>query len=185
MTNQLAHLQPRQDLAESRHAVSTQAIIFDPQTIHSMMQMAEMRDAQAGNLENEDRIAERAELRPKRAQISGHVAHPDIIHENVVHRLFARLVGPAAQHVFDAWIGVHREVGRMRPVHRRDPRHLGGDGAGGEALYRVPVSAAMDGNTVEPAVEQLQFAENTMRQQASLTLLNRRISGLMSAIKGE
>ena len=67
----------------------------------------------------------------------------------------------------------------------RDPRHMGGGGAGGDALYRVPVSAAMDGNTVEPAVEQLQFAENTMRQQASLTLLNRRISGLMSAIRGE
>ena len=67
-----------------------------------------------------------------------------------------------------------------------DARHLGGGGAaGGEAMFRVPVTASLDGNTVEPAIEQLQFAENVLRQQASLTLLNRRISGLMSAIKGE
>jgi flagellar basal-body rod protein FlgB len=51
--------------------------------------------------------------------------------------------------------------------------------------YRVPLNAALDGNTVEPAVEQVQFAENALRQQASLTFLNRRISGLMSAIRGE
>ena len=51
--------------------------------------------------------------------------------------------------------------------------------------FRVPVNAALDGNTVEPAVEQAKFAENALRQQASLTFLNRRISGLMAAIKGE
>nr|WP_111299292.1 flagellar basal body rod protein FlgB [Paracoccus saliphilus] len=51
--------------------------------------------------------------------------------------------------------------------------------------WRVPVSASLDGNTVEPAVEQVQFAENALRQQASLTFLNRRISGLMTAIRGE
>jgi flagellar basal-body rod protein FlgB len=56
---------------------------------------------------------------------------------------------------------------------------------GGEAGFRVPLNMALDGNTVEPAVEQVQFAENALRQQASLTFLNRRISGLMSAIKGE
>jgi flagellar basal-body rod protein FlgB len=51
--------------------------------------------------------------------------------------------------------------------------------------YRVPTTASLDGNTVELAVEQVQFAENALRQQASLTFLNRRISGLMSAIRGE
>ena len=42
-----------------------------------------------------------------------------------------------------------------------------------------------DGNTVELHVEQLQFSENVMRYQTSLEFLNRKISGLMSAIKGE
>lgn len=56
---------------------------------------------------------------------------------------------------------------------------------GATVLYRTPTTASLDGNTVELSVEQMEFAENTVRYQASLTLLNRRISGLMTAIKGE
>ncbi|MCE6953014.1 flagellar basal body rod protein FlgB [Cereibacter sphaeroides] len=68
-----------------------------------------------------------------------------------------------------------------------DSRHLamGGPAASGEALYRDPVTPSLDGNTVEMAVEQMEFSENTLRYQTSLALLNRRISGLMTAIKGE
>ena len=64
-------------------------------------------------------------------------------------------------------------------------RHL--SGAVGETTmgYRVPVTPSLDGNTVEPGVEQMEFAENTLRYQTSLQMLNRRISGLMIAIKGE
>lgn len=51
--------------------------------------------------------------------------------------------------------------------------------------YRQPVNAALDGNTVELAVEQMEFAENSLRYQTSLTLLNRRISGVMNAMRGE
>ncbi|NBO21596.1 MAG: flagellar basal body rod protein FlgB [Rhodobacteraceae bacterium] len=51
--------------------------------------------------------------------------------------------------------------------------------------YRVPVEASLDGNTVELPVEQMQFSENALRYQTTLSLLNRRISGLMTAIKGE
>ena len=51
--------------------------------------------------------------------------------------------------------------------------------------YRVPVNKSLDGNTVELSVEQMEFAENTLRYQTSLSFINRRISGLMSAIKGE
>jgi flagellar basal-body rod protein FlgB len=35
------------------------------------------------------------------------------------------------------------------------------------------------------SVEQMEFSENVVRYQTSLTFLNRKISGLMSAIKGE
>ncbi|MGP3723793.1 flagellar basal body rod protein FlgB [Cereibacter sphaeroides] len=68
-----------------------------------------------------------------------------------------------------------------------EARHFaaGGPAARGEALYRDPVTPSLDGNTVEMAVEQMEFAENTLRYQTSLALLNRRISGLMTAIKGE
>lgn len=51
--------------------------------------------------------------------------------------------------------------------------------------YRQPVNVSLDGNTVELAVEQMEFAENSLRYQTSLTLLNRRISSAMNAMKGE
>ncbi|MEL7300681.1 MAG: flagellar basal body rod protein FlgB [Pseudomonadota bacterium] len=53
------------------------------------------------------------------------------------------------------------------------------------AAYRKPVSASLDSNTVELAVEQMEFAENALRYQTSLTLLNRRISGALNAMRGE
>ena len=54
-----------------------------------------------------------------------------------------------------------------------------------KALYREPIVASLDGNTVELSVEQMQFAENTMRYQTTLTFLNGKIGKLMSAIRGE
>jgi flagellar basal-body rod protein FlgB len=51
--------------------------------------------------------------------------------------------------------------------------------------FRDPINPSMDGNTVELAVEQMEFSENVMRYQTTLSFLNRRISGLMSAIRGE
>ena len=52
-------------------------------------------------------------------------------------------------------------------------------------FYRQPINPSMDGNTVELSVEQLEFSENSVRYQTSLEFLNKRISGLMTAIKGE
>lgn len=51
--------------------------------------------------------------------------------------------------------------------------------------FRQNITPSMDGNTVELHVEQMQFSENVMKYQTSLEFLNRKISGLMSAIKGE
>lgn len=79
-----------------------------------------------------------------------------------------------------------RRVQGTRSLTVTHSGHIADIGAAtGQAGYRVPVTAALDGNTVDPAIEQVQFAENILRQQASLTFLNRRISGLMSAIRGE
>ena len=52
-------------------------------------------------------------------------------------------------------------------------------------FYRQPINPSMDGNTVELSVEQLEFSENSVRYQTSLEFLNKRIAGLMSAIRGE
>lgn len=51
--------------------------------------------------------------------------------------------------------------------------------------YRDPVTPSLDGNTVEPAVEQMQFSQNVMGYQTSLAFLNNRITTLMTAIKGQ
>ena len=52
-------------------------------------------------------------------------------------------------------------------------------------LYREPINPSLDGNTVEMGVEQMEFSENVIRYQTTLQFLNKRISGLMSAIRGE
>lgn len=74
------------------------------------------------------------------------------------------------------------------PLAATNASHLGGqaEGRGGaEALYRVPQSPSLDGNTVETQVEQAKFAENTVRYRASLDFLGGRISSLVGAIRGE
>ena len=55
----------------------------------------------------------------------------------------------------------------------------------GKAFYRDPIIASLDGNTVELSVEQMQFAENTMRYQTTLKFLNGKITKMLSAIRGE
>jgi flagellar basal-body rod protein FlgB len=61
--------------------------------------------------------------------------------------------------------------------------------AGGETnpnmKYRVPMAPALDGNTVDVQMEQANFAENSVRFQATLTFLNSRFRGLLTAITGE
>jgi|TARA_B100000927_G_C16059983_1_gene306714 flagellar basal-body rod protein FlgB len=56
---------------------------------------------------------------------------------------------------------------------------------GKDSVYRLPIHPSLDGNTVEMAVEQMQFSENVMRYQTTLSFLNNKIAGLRSAIKGE
>ncbi len=56
---------------------------------------------------------------------------------------------------------------------------------GKDSVYRLPIHPSLDGNTVEMAVEQMQFSENVMRYQTTLSFLNNKIAGLKSAIKGE
>jgi flagellar basal-body rod protein FlgB len=54
-----------------------------------------------------------------------------------------------------------------------------------DAYYREPLIASLDGNTVELAVEQMQFAENTMRYSTTVNFLNGKINKIISAIRGE
>ena len=52
-------------------------------------------------------------------------------------------------------------------------------------MYRNPLHASLDGNTVDSHVEQAQFSENALMFQTSFTFLNGKVQGLMKALKGE
>lgn len=54
-----------------------------------------------------------------------------------------------------------------------------------EKLYRQPLQASLDGNTVESQVEQSEFTENAIHYQISLRFISSRFKSLLSAIKGE
>lgn len=68
--------------------------------------------------------------------------------------------------------------------------HIGGgtNGANGatnpDLKYRTPLAPALDGNTVDAQIEQAAFAENSVRYQATLTMLNGKFRALMTAITG-
>ena len=56
--------------------------------------------------------------------------------------------------------------------------------AGQTLAYRVPMQPSMDGNTVDPQVEQAAFAGNTVHYQASLSFITAQIHMLRAAITG-
>ena len=67
--------------------------------------------------------------------------------------------------------------------------HIGGAASANAATnpdlkYRTPLAPALDGNTVDAQIEQASFAENAVRYQATLTFLNSKFRGLLTAILG-
>ena len=49
----------------------------------------------------------------------------------------------------------------------------------GKVQYRDPLTPSMDGNTVELSVEQMEFAENSVRYQTTLNFINSKLTGLI------
>lgn len=50
--------------------------------------------------------------------------------------------------------------------------------------YRIPAQGAVDGNTVDMDAERNQFADNGVRYEAGLTMINADIKAMMAAIQG-
>ena len=91
---------------------------------------------------------------------------------------------------FKAALASAREPqGGALPLQLTQGAHQQGSGAVADndptLLYRVPLAPALDGNTVDPQLEQAAFAENAVRYQATLTMLNSRLRSLMTAITGQ
>ncbi|MES2743758.1 MAG: flagellar basal body rod protein FlgB [Pseudomonadota bacterium] len=51
-------------------------------------------------------------------------------------------------------------------------------------LFRTPAQGAVDGNTVEMDVERSAFADNGIRYETGVTLINAQIKGMLTAIQG-
>lgn len=54
-----------------------------------------------------------------------------------------------------------------------------------EQLWRMPMQPSRDGNTVDAQIEQAAFADASLHYQASLSFLDGRLKGLMTAITGQ
>jgi flagellar basal-body rod protein FlgB len=51
-------------------------------------------------------------------------------------------------------------------------------------LYRTVTQGAVDGNTVDMDTERTQFADNALRYEAGITMLNQQIRNMLQAIQG-
>lgn len=77
------------------------------------------------------------------------------------------------------------EKADMKMTNGKHIDSSGNSKIGSEILYRIPNQPSLDGNTVDLQTERSAFMENSMMYQASLRFLNGKISGLMTAIRGE
>jgi flagellar basal-body rod protein FlgB len=78
-------------------------------------------------------------------------------------------------------------VAAVQPV-RTNAAHLVGAGSAAGSpplLYRAPLQNSVDGNTVDLDVERANFAENSVRYEATLRFLNGQIKQMMTAINGQ
>ncbi len=66
-------------------------------------------------------------------------------------------------------------------------RHItpGGQGVGGDAMFRQPLQDSIDGNTVNTQVEKAEYMQNALSYQATLTFINGKINTLRKAIRGD
>jgi flagellar basal-body rod protein FlgB len=88
-----------------------------------------------------------------------------------------------------AMTGVSKEAFK---ANKTSEMHLDGlstnsnttSGSAGGALFRPIIQGSVDGNTVDMDVERNQFADNGIRYEASLTLINAQLKQMLAAIQG-
>jgi len=68
-----------------------------------------------------------------------------------------------------------------------DPRHLllGGAADDPKLAFRQPEQPSLDGNTVDLDRERANFADNSVRYEATLRFINGNVRTILSAIRGE
>ncbi|HRK56978.1 MAG TPA: flagellar basal body rod protein FlgB [Burkholderiaceae bacterium] len=79
-------------------------------------------------------------------------------------------------------------AGLQTKPFRTHTGHLAAQGIGPHSpkmLYRTPMQNALDANTVDLDVERANYAENSLRYEASLRFLNGQIRSLLTSINGQ
>lgn len=73
------------------------------------------------------------------------------------------------------------------PLNTTQAGHLNGSRTAADPalMYRVPLQPSVDGNTVDVQIEQAAYMDSAMRYQASLSFLDGKLKGLLTAITGE
>lgn len=80
------------------------------------------------------------------------------------------------------------ESGGGLSLSKTHSQHLSVNGSGADGFnikYRIPMNPSVDGNTVDMHLEQQEFASNAVQYQASFEFLDRKIKGILTAIRGE
>ena len=80
---------------------------------------------------------------------------------------------------------IDRATEEQKTVLKTHSKHLDSNDDHVKEGERKYVKEAEDGNTVEMPLLPIQFSDNVTSYQISLSLLNKKINGLMTAIKGE
>ncbi|MFZ6725473.1 flagellar basal body rod protein FlgB [Undibacterium sp. MH2W] len=72
------------------------------------------------------------------------------------------------------------------PLTKTADQHLDASGSmdGITPMYRTMVQGNVDGNTVDMDVERNAFADNGVRYEAGLTMINMQIKNMLAAIQG-
>ena len=82
---------------------------------------------------------------------------------------------------------LEQAISGQGPLQTSNANHLDGTGTTADAAlqYRVPLQPAVDSNTVDVQTEQAAFMDSALRYQASLSFLDGKLRGLLTAITGE
>jgi len=77
-------------------------------------------------------------------------------------------------------------------MNTTDNKHMARAAATGDTLangtpvlYRGVVQGSVDGNTVDMDVERNQFADNALRYEAGIMMINSQLKGLMTALQSQ
>ena len=74
---------------------------------------------------------------------------------------------------------------RLQTNHLDGVASTSSTGAPGEPLFRPVIQGSVDGNTVDMDVERNQFADNAIRYEASLIMINGQLKSMLTAINGQ